>query len=208
MGLKTSNAQNCLEIIREQRHSFINHLQVISGYLQLNRAEDAQRYLESVARELAQFSQINRVQRPELALTLLTIISAGAQVALKVDLAVTSDFAGCAAPDAVIGRLVGRMWDCLREAALFDGEPEQSLQLTLYARPEQYLCGFVFPEPDPVALAALECVLADLDPQLAPYAVRQNQTPAAGFREIALVFAGGGPPEDPAFTAQVKDNVL
>jgi hypothetical protein len=39
-------------LLRKQRHSFMNHLQVISGWLQLERPERAREYLEAVALRL------------------------------------------------------------------------------------------------------------------------------------------------------------
>ena len=206
--MNTPNVQNCLEIIQEQRHAFINHLQVISGYLQLNRAEDAKSYIDSVALEMAQFSQFSRIKCPELALSLLYVMSMGAKDGIKMELAVESGFAGCSALDSKIGQMVERLFVTLRESALFSGGAEKSLRITLHTQQEQYFCGFVFPAPNSAALAALERGLADLDAQFRPYAVWQSRAPGTGFLEIALVFSGDGAPVDPSNITQVKHNVL
>jgi len=54
-----------LEVIRAQRHDFINHLQVISGYLQLDKKETALSYIEQLSKELVKEGRINRVALPE-----------------------------------------------------------------------------------------------------------------------------------------------
>lgn len=43
------SATQSLYLMRRQRHAFLNHLQVISGWLQLGRPERASQYLEMVA---------------------------------------------------------------------------------------------------------------------------------------------------------------
>lgn len=44
--------EDLLEALRVQRHDFLNHLQVISGLLQLKKYDRAQEYIKQVAEQL------------------------------------------------------------------------------------------------------------------------------------------------------------
>lgn len=49
-----------MALLRRQRHSFLNHLQVISGWLQLERPERARQYLDTIAAEMATQTEVIR----------------------------------------------------------------------------------------------------------------------------------------------------
>ena len=63
--------QDLLDILRVQRHDFMNHLQVISGLLQLNHPERALEYTYEVAEELKKASVISQISSAEIALAIL-----------------------------------------------------------------------------------------------------------------------------------------
>jgi hypothetical protein len=62
-----------LALLRRQRHSLINHLQVVSGWLQLDRADRARQYLEAVAARIATEADSTRQFPPALALVALAL---------------------------------------------------------------------------------------------------------------------------------------
>lgn len=62
-----------LTLLRRQRHSFLNHLQVISGWLQLNQPERARKYLDGVAARMTGESEALRQASPNLALLMLDL---------------------------------------------------------------------------------------------------------------------------------------
>lgn len=47
------DAQELVNLLRRQRHDFANHLQVVGGYLELERPDKALQYLKQVTEELA-----------------------------------------------------------------------------------------------------------------------------------------------------------
>ena len=47
------NDEQIVQILRQARHEWGNHMQVISGYLDLERADEVRRYIQSLAQELA-----------------------------------------------------------------------------------------------------------------------------------------------------------
>lgn len=67
-----SPAQN-LALLRSQRHSFTNHLQVLSGWLQLDRPERARQYLEGLAARIASEGEVIRQVPPSLGLLVIMV---------------------------------------------------------------------------------------------------------------------------------------
>lgn len=65
--------EQALGLIRSMRHSFMNHLQVISGWIQLNRPERAMEYLDSISAKMAGESEAIRSLSPGMAMALLEV---------------------------------------------------------------------------------------------------------------------------------------
>ena len=59
-------------ILRNQRHSFMNHLQVISGWLQLKKPARALEYIEGIRKRQDQEGQVLRVRTVDLLILLLS----------------------------------------------------------------------------------------------------------------------------------------
>jgi len=100
------NLLNYLEIIQVQRHDFLNHLQVISGLLQLNKVDKAREYISQVGLEIAHASKTSRVKMPEVSLALLYCLNEAAKYQVEVELTVNSDLTGCGVPGQVIGQAI------------------------------------------------------------------------------------------------------
>jgi two-component system, LytTR family, sensor histidine kinase AgrC len=62
-----------MHLARRQRHSFLNHLQVISGWLQLGRQDRARQYLETVAERMTAESQALKQVPSPLGLVMLEL---------------------------------------------------------------------------------------------------------------------------------------
>jgi hypothetical protein len=60
--------ERAIVLLRRQRHDFLNHLQVISGWLQLNRPERVGQYIESITAHLQAESHHLRGLAPHMAL--------------------------------------------------------------------------------------------------------------------------------------------
>ena len=53
-----------LEVLRVQRHNFLNHLQVISGLLQLKKYDRVSEYIMNIGQEYNQASMLGRIEAP------------------------------------------------------------------------------------------------------------------------------------------------
>lgn len=80
--------EDLLNLLRVQRHDFMNHLQVVSGYIQLDKCEQAKEYIGQVSLELQKTGQIFKIGDFELILQLLLSVQSGfeKQVEFSVDL--------------------------------------------------------------------------------------------------------------------------
>lgn len=63
--------QKIIEVFRVQRHDFINHLQVISGLLQLGKLDRVNEYIAKISQDFASEGLITRLDYPELVAVLL-----------------------------------------------------------------------------------------------------------------------------------------
>jgi hypothetical protein len=62
-----------MSLLRRQRHSLLNHLQVVSGWLQLGQPDRARRYLDVLAQRLEAESEALRAAPPALGLAMLEL---------------------------------------------------------------------------------------------------------------------------------------
>lgn len=60
-----------LEVLRVQRHNFLNHLQVISGLVQLKKYNRVSEYIMNIGDEYNQASQVGRIEAPEIVTAIL-----------------------------------------------------------------------------------------------------------------------------------------
>lgn len=84
-------ARAILEVIRTQKHDFLNHLQVILGYLQLNKIPEAKKYIEEVVLEAGHLSRINHLYPAEAALALLVAQNEAAKRGITVEYDIQTD---------------------------------------------------------------------------------------------------------------------
>lgn len=80
------SARALLQFLRLQQHDFMNHIQVIHGYLQLNKAHKAIEYIEDIIVQKQNLSAIYKLQDPGMSACLLSGLHKAAfhQVELKV----------------------------------------------------------------------------------------------------------------------------
>lgn len=64
--------EELLEVLRVQRHNFLNHLQVISGLLQLKKYDRISEYIRQIGDNYNQESLVGRLESPEIVQAILT----------------------------------------------------------------------------------------------------------------------------------------
>lgn len=80
------SARALLQFLRFQQHDFMNHIQVIQGYLQLNKAHKAMEYIEDIVKQKQNLSSLYKLHDPEMSACLLSGLHKAAfhQVALHI----------------------------------------------------------------------------------------------------------------------------
>lgn len=120
--LREKLGQNLLTVIRNQRHGFINHLQVISGWLQLGKPEHVLEYIDSIRRKREQEGQILRVKNLEMQGLLLGKSSLAEAAELDMRWEVEG---GLVEPPALLVEALGAVLEALISALAREGGPQE-----------------------------------------------------------------------------------
>ncbi len=100
-----------LALLRAQRHSFMNHLQVISGWLQMGKTDRAAQYISQVAGRMESEGNVLRhAQSPAVALFVLSSAMEAEPFGVTIDWRVNGpvDIGALAAAQATISRELER----------------------------------------------------------------------------------------------------
>lgn len=133
-----------LELISVQRHDFLNHLQVISGLLQLKKEERAREYIVEVGQDIKQLSKISQLKDPEAAAAFLVSHNQAASAQIIVNYDVQADLAECGVPGTVTGAVFVRLLEYVLNRLAPPELAERELNIGLKAVEGGYLCDICF----------------------------------------------------------------
>lgn len=178
------NLEKLLEAIQVQRHDFLNHLQVISGLLQMNKVDRVKDYINQVSIEISQYSKTARVAIPELTAALIIAINDAAMCQIELVLNITSEFSKCAVPGPIIANALelclGSAFDIMSDTEIKD----RRIEVVLGETERKYTCRLLFPEPVLRDLSRLENKLSPAGELISPYGGRLNLAVANNGIEI------------------------
>lgn len=120
-----------VNIFREQRHDFLNHIQVILGYLQLNKADRAVTYIKKVNEEMLEFSPVTKLENPFLVMTLIQVYQKSKSFGIKLSFQFGNNITLYRNYDESVTNLLGAVLDRYIEFVGAMGKEEQSMQLSL-----------------------------------------------------------------------------
>ncbi|MCL6635481.1 MAG: Spo0B domain-containing protein [Peptococcaceae bacterium] len=180
--------QKLLGFIQAQRHDFLNHLQVISGLLQLNKMDRAREYIRDVTMEIARLSKTARVGVPEVTVALLSGFYDASMCQVEMELTVDSRLAGSAVPGPVLGKALELSLDCAISAMALPDAKTRHLEMILTENEKNYICRLLFPETSVAVPGHFEKRLAPVGDLLEPYGGRVNLAMANSGVEIFLTF--------------------
>lgn len=103
--------RDLLEVLKVQRHDFMNHLQVISGYIQLKKYDRAHEYIGQVAEELKQASLISKLNCPEIISVVLGADLAAGKNGITVNTVVGSCLSDSLANGLAVAEVLREMLD-------------------------------------------------------------------------------------------------
>ncbi|MEW6696970.1 MAG: Spo0B domain-containing protein [Bacillota bacterium] len=110
-----------LEVIQVQRHDFLNHLQVISGLIQLNKGERVRDYIKQVCGEYERLSKITRLKSPEVKAVLLITNNEAAKCQVDFSMDIGTNMASLDVPGQIVGTALEH---CIQQALKFLAPPE------------------------------------------------------------------------------------
>lgn len=87
----TVNVKEVMEILRLQKHDFLNYMQIINGYLQLGNTEKALSYVKKAAREIEESGAIMTIAHPGLGINLLLWVHNAYKSGVEVKLSTCTD---------------------------------------------------------------------------------------------------------------------
>lgn len=168
--------EKLLEVIQVQRHDFLNHIQVISGYLQLNKVDYVREYIRQICLETTQMSKTARIVVPEVAAALLIGFKDAAKYQITTSLVVDSNLADCAVPGDVLGEVLECSFESVIASMASPALEERRLGVYFTERERTYICRLCFPVLQKSGLLYLESRVAHAAGLLDPYKGKLRET--------------------------------
>ncbi|GFN22571.1 Spo0B domain-containing protein [Thermanaeromonas sp. C210] len=149
-----------VRLLRGQKHDFLNHLQVISGFLQLGKPERALAYTKEVVARIGKNGRLMRLRQAELVLQCQFKLEEAAQRQIKVEVEVDTEMEDLALTGEQAAGLLELAWELVL-GAFEAGEQEGRLGLEIRETGQGYLWRFTG-SPGPVGRERMDSVLAEL----------------------------------------------
>ncbi|NPV27190.1 MAG: hypothetical protein HPY81_07035 [Firmicutes bacterium] len=100
-------------LLRVQRHDFLNHLQVIMGFLQLNKPEQALAYLRKISAQLQEAGKVMRLPWPELVAVLLLAEKQAEQDQVDLTIEVAVNMANAKVDGMTLAQSLGQLFKAI-----------------------------------------------------------------------------------------------
>lgn len=176
-----------LEVIQVQRHDFLNHLQVISGLLQLNKGERVRDYIQQVSKEYERLSRITRIKSPEVKALLLIANNEAIKHQVELQFDIQTNMESLAVPGEIVNYTLKQ---CINHALKFLAPPEvtdRRLKLSIYEGEKKITLKLGFPGVPAEVVKDAEERMA-LSEALAPYNGSSKLAVTEKEAEIYLIF--------------------
>ncbi|SMB92838.1 hypothetical protein SAMN00808754_0721 [Thermanaeromonas toyohensis ToBE] len=126
-----------LRLLRGQKHEFLNHLQVILGFLQLGKPERALVYTKEVAAKIEKNGRLMRLKPPEVAFQCQLKLEEAARYQVSVEVQMETEMEELLLPGEIATALLEPAWDLALSAVGRKGEGKE-LFLTISETEEGY----------------------------------------------------------------------
>jgi len=166
------NIEKMLDLISIQRHDFLNHLQVISGLMQMNKEERAREYIRGVGQDIKRMSSIGRLKVPEVVATFMIGHNHAASFQINIDYNLQGNLDGCAVPGKKLGlvleSLINHAVDCMSPPEV----AERYIHISIKPVDGGYQNQFRFEHPVNGHCPVCEHTVGLVNKELLPYGVR------------------------------------
>ncbi len=181
--------RDLLEILRVQRHDFVNHLQVILGLLQMKKYDRAQDYVRKIGRELGRAGVVAGLSCPEIVSVILTSELAAGKKGLVLQSTIETGLEKGLEAGFAVAEIVREMLDtafCLAEAG---GCAAGGIDFKVSEKTGEYHFQVSFPcreSADSLALAAGKTFLTEAAAQIRGRLVTGRFAEGAFFISLAV----------------------
>ncbi|MGB9791056.1 MAG: sensor histidine kinase [Thermacetogeniaceae bacterium] len=129
-----------IDLLRAQRHDFLNHLQVIYGLIQLGRVDAIKEYIEQVNQEILKTSKLftSLRMRPEIAGLIIRKMAQAEREGIRFDLELKTDLALLSVPPLDFSRIIGNLLDNAISAAKSVLPEERRIRLEMAEESDCY----------------------------------------------------------------------
>ncbi|WP_421616872.1 Spo0B C-terminal domain-containing protein [Brevibacillus sp. TJ4] len=131
--LITHQTEELLQVLNRQRHDWLNHVQILLGYLHLNRTEQSEAHLRRIAEMAMQESMIARLNNSLLSVFFLTFNALNKEMLLEVEVCEHVDLSRIALDEQVLFQLIAEILCTANEHVSQDGYEQASMQVSLSA---------------------------------------------------------------------------
>jgi len=131
-------AEDMVRVLRSHRHDFLNHLSVISGFIQLGKYEEAVGYIKEVTGDLKVSGQVVNLSKPGLAALILTKMNDAETLGVKLQVEVETKLAGINASSTELVSLLGNLVDNALYAVKDLAEGDRRVRMTVKKNGEFY----------------------------------------------------------------------
>ena len=111
----TEQTDLLLQVLNHQRHDWLNHFQVLLGYLRLGKPEQGEKYLQRITNLVCQESMIARINCPPLAVLFLTFNALHKDLLLEVEVANQTDLSTLVMGSGKFASLVTELISIIKE---------------------------------------------------------------------------------------------
>lgn len=182
------NTTTFLDVMSVLRHDFLNHLQVISGLVQLNKTDRVKDYIRQVSLEMEKYSIISRLMVPEVAEFLMVshLLAGNHQVVVIWD--INSRIDHTPVPGNVLAEVLEEAFNQSLTCLAPPGAANREIRISVTESDEQYILKISFPAPPGREIENARSRLDGAGCKLAPYRGKVGIGVSGSGGEIFIVF--------------------
>ena len=185
--------KHLVKVIQVQRHDFMNHLQVISGLIQLGKTERVMEYINEICLNMQLMSTVNRVKIPEIAAALMIGYDLAYEQQIDVNYRLEDELGETVLPGEILGYMLVEMQKALFAFVATHAE-EAPVDLVIEKLQKDYVCSLkvkTYLEEDKAISDSKEIfkdLLQTAKEKLGLDNGRVEITNSEGILEMALIF--------------------
>ncbi|MBS3969627.1 MAG: Spo0B domain-containing protein [Clostridia bacterium] len=100
-----------IELLRLQKHDMLNYLQVILGYIQLNKGNEAQKHIKQAIYELQHKGSLLRIVYSRLVISLMSQMDKVFRLDIPLTIECKSDLKNTHVDEELLTELLEKVWD-------------------------------------------------------------------------------------------------